>query len=421
MIGPHQAPGSHAAVRQGPALVTRFALAGIISLVLIGIVLWIVGSPNDGASRLTVYGAFVDGLAGTFIVLTYALVTISLSTVGAVISSRVARNPIGWILLGLGLWASLAFSIGSVLAYLGATDPSRTGLGDVAAWLGTWAFVPLNTLPITLILMLVPDGRLPSSRWRILPWLAAIGSAGWSAAQMFGENLGVEPRQVPNPYFEPTAFRLADLLSLLLGAASIGAVASIVMRFRRARETERQQIKWVAYGGAVQVIITLGVWVFSAVRPLSFGATVIAIAGVSSLITPGAIAVAILKYRLYDIDRLISRTVAYALVAGTLALVYATVTIGLPQILRLPFDSPLKVAAATLAAAALFQPLSRRLQALVDSRFNRSRYDAQQEINRFVSNLARTIDLDRMISETSAILRRTVQPDQVGVWIRRTP
>lgn len=421
MIGPHQAPGSHAAVRPGPAQVTRVALAGIVSVVLIGIVLWIVGNPNDGANRLTVYGVFVDGLAGTFIVLTYALVTISLSTVGAVISSRVSRNPIGWILLGLGLWASLAFTIGSVLAYLAATDPSRAGLGDVAAWLGNWAFVPLNTLPITLILMLVPDGRLPSSRWRILPWLAAIGTAGWSAAQMFGEYLGVEPRQVPNPYFETTAFRLADFLSLLLGAASVGAVASVVMRFRRGRETERQQIKWVAYGGAIEVTITLGVWVFSAVRPLSFGATVIAIAGVSSLITPGAIAVAILKYRLYDIDRLISRTVSYALVVGTLALVYAMVTIGLPQILRLPFDSPLMVAGATLAAAALFRPLSRRLQGLVDSRFNRSRYDAQQEINRFVSNLARTVDLDRMISETSAILRRTVQPDQVGVWIRPTP
>jgi hypothetical protein len=118
---------------------------------------------------------------------------------------------------------------------------------------------------------------------------------------------------------------------------------------------------------------------------------------------------------------LIIRTLAYTLLVGVLALVYASVTIGLAQILQLPVDSPLMVAAATLAAAALFRPLSRRLQALVDRRFNRTRYDAQREIDRFVSTLARTVDLDHMISETSAILRRTVQPDEVGVWIRPTP
>lgn len=416
-----QTPGSQPVVRRGAVAVTRIALAAIASSVLIGMVLWVVSGPNDGASRLTVYGVFVEGAAGTVVVLTYSMVAVALSTVGAVISSRVSQNPIGWILLGLGLWASLTFFLVTFLAYLAATDPSRAGLGDVAGWLGNWTFVPLNAVPITFILMLVPDGRLPSPRWRILPWLATIGIAGWSVAQMFGEHLGVEPRLVPNPYFEPAVFGVANFLSLLLGAAFVGAVASIVVRFRRAREEERQQIKWVAYGGTIEVTISLGLWLLSAVRPLSFGATAIAVGGVAGLNTPVAMAVAILKYRLYDIDRLISRTVAYALVAGALTLVYASVTIGLPQILRLPVDSPLMVATATLAAAGLFRPLSRRLQALVDRRFNRTRYDAQREIDRFVSTLARTVDLDHVISETSAILHRTVQPDEVGVWIRHTP
>lgn len=410
----------HPVNRHRAALTSRIALAAISGLVLIGIVLWAASSPNEGANRLTVYGVFVEGAAGVVVVLSYSLVTISLSTVGAILSSRVSRNPIGWILLGLGLWASLTFFLATILAYLASTDLGRAELGDVAAWLGNWTFVPLNTVPLTFILMLVPNGRLASPRWRVLPWLATIGVAAWCVAQMFAKFLGVEPRKVPNPFVQPTVFRIADLLTLILGVAFLGGVASIVVRYRRAHEEERQQIKWVTFGGLIEVTVTLALWLLSAVRPSSFGATVIAFGGVAGLITPASIAVAIFRYRLYEIDRLISRTLAYTLVVGSLALVYISLTIGLPAILQLPVDSPLMVAAATLAAAALFRPLSRRLQALVDRRFNRTRYDSQREIDLFTLNLGRTVDLEHVLSETSDIIRRTVEPDEVAVWIRST-
>ena len=385
---------------------------GTASLTLGGLVLWAVTESRDGPA-LVISGVSVEGAPGLIVLLAYTLALFGLTAVGVAIASRVPTNPIGWILLGTGWWGSLALFFGSLLSALAALSPGATDVADLARWLGRWTFVPVITVPITFVLMLVPDGRLLSARWRVLPWLAGIGITGWSLAEAFSDF-----PLVPNPYPNPVVSAIARIGTLALIPASVGSALSVVVRFRRADHHARQQIKWVAFGGALEVTITILLWVLSEVRPSAFGATAIAVGTISSLITPTANGVAILKYRLYDIDRLINRTVTYGVVVGVLAAVYASLAIGLPQLLNLRSDSPFIVAVATLASFAVFRPATRWIQAGIDRRFNRARYDAEREVGTFSSELTHRVAMDQVIAATTSLLKRTLQPDELGIWIR---
>jgi hypothetical protein len=382
-----------------------------------GFLIWALTNLGGGPG-LMVNGVIAPGLSGATIVVTNVLGTLVLATIGVAIASRLPKNRIGWILLGLGLWNGLTFLLIALLMNLAAGDPNKANLANFSNWLGSWTFVPAITFPITFVLMLVPDGRVASPRWRLLPWLAGIGTAGWITDQATSQYLGLDPGSLPNPYGNPMVQAVAKVVGLVLVPAFVGSVASMVMRFRRDEQMVRQQIKLVAFAGVIAVTVTLAGWILSIVRPIAFDSTVIAIAGVAGLILPAAIGVAIFKYRLYDIDRLISRTVTYGAVVGVLAAVYASLAIGLPQILGVPGDAPLLVAAATLASFAVIRPVSRWARLAVDRRFHRARYDAQLEVGSFSARLAHRHDLEQVITETTSLLDRTVQPMELGVWIR---
>lgn len=385
----------------------------VASLTLSGLALWAV-TEISGGPALVISGVAVEGVSGLIVMLAYTLAILGVTAIGVAIASRVPTNPIGWILLGVGSWGGLSLFIGSLLIGLASLNPGGTDLANLSRWLGRWTFVPVITVPITFVLMLVPDGRLLSARWRVLPWLAGIGITGWAAAEAFSQLTPL----VPNPYPNPTVSAVAGFALLALAPAFVGSGVSVVVRFRRADQHARQQIKWVAFGGALEVTVTILLWILSEIRPSAFGATAVAVGTVSGLITPTANGVAILKYRLYDIDRLINRTVTYGLVVGVLAAVYASLAIGLPQLLQVPGDSPAIVAIATLVSFAVFRPATRWVQAAIDRRFNRARYDAQLEVDTFSTQLTHRVAMDQVIAATTSLLERTLQPDELGIWIR---
>jgi len=256
-------------------------------------------------------------------------------------------------------------------------------------------------------------------RWRWWAWIAVAAPLSWQS----GTVLGVETVEFPpfysfqNPYYVPALAGPAvtvglpaivlTLLSVVVGGASL------VVRFRHARGEERQQLRWVASAAVVAAVgIPVAMAGIAIESPTVVGAAVLGSAAVLCL----AIAAAILRYRLYDLDRVVSRTVAYGLLTVLLGLAYAGVVLGLGRLLGR--DSSLVVAAATLTVAAAFQPLRRRVQAAVDRRFNRRRHDAARIIEGFAARLRAQVDLDALHAELLAVADQTMQPTQTSLWLR---
>jgi hypothetical protein len=343
-------------------------------------------------------------------------------TVGAVVVSRRPGNVIGWLCCAIGLAQSLAGFGGNQAASVLAADPQPS-----PGWLVLHEFGglcwELSWALLALLLLLFPDGRLPSRRWRPAAWAAGavLVLAGLSAPFLPGP---AGPGLPPNPIAIPP---LAGVLRLAFGAAGgvlaavvLAAVVSLIVRFRRARGTERQQLKWFAYGAALLLLLPVASAVGEELGGGLAWSLVIFPAIVSAV--PVAIGVAVLRYRLYDIDRLVNRTVVYGLLTGLLGGVYAAGVFALTRLLN-PADrqSELAVAASTLVVAALFQPARRRIQHLVDRRFNRRRYDAARTVAAFSARLRDQIDLHTLSMELRAVVNETVQPTQVSLWLRPTP
>jgi hypothetical protein len=334
-------------------------------------------------------------------------VIVALALVGTLVAAR-AGNRLGWLFL-----AAATVSAVSVAAELYAARALTDELPG-AAWAGWTLTVVLGIeAPLLfLIPMLFPDGRPPSPRWRPVVWVAILAGlvASVSAAISdvnFSSNF---PRlRDPVTLVRPlgTAYNLATSIGLLVFLA--GAV-SMIVRFRRSGQEQRLQLKWFMYASAISAVIIFAVSQASN-NPLP------AFEIVFPLI-PAAVGVAILKYRLYDIDRIISRTLAYAIVTGLLIGLYAGLVLLATQVLRL--HTPVAVAAATLAAAALFNPLRRRVQRMVDRRFNRVRYDADQMVAAFAARLQGAIDLDALRTDLLAVVNRAVEPAHISVWIATT-
>jgi len=271
------------------------------------------------------------------------------------------------------------------------------------------------------VLLLTPTGSPPSPRWR---WLARIVAgacaAGLLAAVTYPGPLEPEYPSPENPLYVPALEALlgiafpASALLVLLGL--LAAAGSLLGRFRRARGVERQQLRWLAFGGA----LAMGSLLVAAVAlETSSDALFQAATGTGIALLPLATGAAILRYRLYDLDRIISRTVAYGLLTVLLGLGYAAVVLGLGRLL--PEGSSLVVAAATLAVAAAFQPVRRRIQALVDRRFNRRRYDAARTVATFGARLRDEVDLDTLTGELLAVVDQTMQPTRTSLWLRAQP
>jgi hypothetical protein len=339
----------------------------------------------------------------------YGLVAVSTATVGAVLASRRPRHPVGWLLLALGLWFIYGYSSWVLLAWRGA--PTAVG----GAILDT-NVVAIPAL-IGFVLLLTPTGSLPSPRWRRWARIAA-------AAPLLGlVSLAVGPfrgpdQSVANPLAVSALagpLLLVRMVAFVVSGLAIPAGAwSLAVRFRRARGMERQQLRWLAVGAAP---VAVAVAALAAQALTGNEINLNWLPGVCLAILPLAIGAAILRYRLYDLDRIISRTVTYGLLTVLLGLGYAGVVLGLGRLL--PQGSSLVVAGATLAVAALFQPARRRIQTLVDRRFNRRRYDTAQTVAMFSARLHQEIDLDTLTGELLAVVEQTMQPTKTSLWLRQ--
>ena len=352
--------------------------------------------------------------------LTSAMAALSAATVGAVVASRRPRHRVGWLVVALGLAlvaAGLAFS------YTRYGLVARPGAVPAADYLAGFAngTVFLYLSLAGWVLLLTPTGKLPSPRWR---WWARLQLAAVALAFLtaVAEPMPLYPEypEIGNPLGVAAlasgpleaAFPVGALL--ILAGLPVGAV-SLLLRFRRARGQERLQLRWLAVGAALAAV-ALAVSLTALVVEDTDGVVFQAALGVCVMALPLATGAAILRYRLYDLDRIVSRTLAYGLLTVLLGGGYAAVVLGLGQLLGR--DSSLVVAGATLAVAAVFQPARRRVQQVVDQRFNRRRHDAARIIEGFGTRLRDQVDLATLTGELLAAVDQTMQPTRALLWLR---
>ena len=343
------------------------------------------------------------------------------SAVGVVLASRRPRHPVGWLLLALGF---VLVTSGAAAAYASYGLFVRPGALPAAGVVAR-VYGPLIEAVFAIlgfIVLLTPTGSPPTRRWRWWAWVFASTMAVLLVAATIAPG-SIDPRMLAEEGPQDLRTFGGALLVVNLAAQAVGILiilagaGSLVTRFRHARGVERQQLRWVGLAAALTGVAMLVVAVLIAVGN-------VLLAGWASVLCttflPLATGAAILRYRLYDLDRIISRTLAYGLLTLLLGGGYAGVVLGLGQLLGR--NSPLVVAGATLAVAAVFQPARRRIQAVVDRRFNRRRHDAAQTIEAFSARLHQEVDLDTLTAELLAVVEETMQPTQASLWLRvQTP
>jgi hypothetical protein len=351
----------------------------------------------------------------------FVLATLSATTVGALLASRRPGHPVGWLLLGLGLPVALS---GTATGYANYGLMARPGALPAADWAALYHGVSILAALAALqfVLLLTPTGSLPSPRWR---WWARVAGGAALLALLTSLLLPLDsPYQAtPSPLAVPA---LAGLLRPINDAAwivtALGlpvAAGSLLLRFRRARGVERQQLRWLVLAAALATAVVAATVLALALGLLASTGDEVALGWVSAVVLalmPLATGAAILRYRLYDLDRVVSRTVAYGVLTVLLGGGYTVVVLGLGQLLGR--DSTLVVAGATLAVAAVFQPARRRVQQAVDRRFNRRRYDAARTIQGFSARLREQVDLDALTAELLVVADQTMQPTRVSIWLR---
>jgi hypothetical protein len=358
---------------------------------------------------LVVFAAIVPSALddGPALFVSYALFVLSFAVVGALVASRRPRNAIGWLLL----LAGLSYVLGGLTQT--AADDGRGGA--LVAWVGEWIWLVGIGPVATFGLLLFPTGHLPSPRWRPVAWLAAVGLVVSVGAVAFKPGR-FEGSAIENPLgipWLPSWAGTAALLVLLMALA--GSIASLRARYRAAGPLERMQLKWLLYAAA---LVAAGVVVTAPLEAL-LGETGVSITNVVVTLTiatvPVAMGTAILRHRLYDIDLVIRRTLVYAVLTATLAGTYlaGVLLVGLAV-----GRSGFAVAVATLAVAALFRPALGRIQAIVDRRFYRRRYDATRTLEAFGGRLREELDLEALAADVRGVVQETVQPAHVTLWLR---
>jgi hypothetical protein len=352
------------------------------------------------------------------------LTVVSSVTVGAVVAARRPAHPVGWLLLGIALSLTATAATAQYFVYGLLVRPGALpGARYAVLYQPATTFTALTL--IGFVLLLTPTGALPSPRWR---WPARVMAATPAVLVLVVTLAGgpVDPRYqaLGGP------FDLRGLDGILLAAnwtalavtvvGLVAAAASLVGRFRHARGVERLQLRWVALAAVLVGLGAVGVLVSLAVGGSPAGIVFDVAVGCCLLVVPPvATGAAILRYRLYDLDRIVSRTLSWGLLTLVLGGGYALVVLGLGQLLGR--DSSLVVAAATLAVAALFQPARRRIQQAVDRRFNRRRHDAARIIEGFGARLRDQVDLDTLTTDLLAVVDQTIQPTQASLWLRTPP
>jgi hypothetical protein len=370
------------------------------------------------------------GTGGLSIILLFLLPFLAFPLVGALIASRRPKNPIGWICLAVGIFWMLAnlssgYGVYGLLARPGSV-PFPAAIGS----LGGWMWAPALGLVGTYLILLFPDGRLPSRRWRPLAWLsgAVIVLVSLSTALTPGRlpDLG----GVPNPFGleeYPWVAEAAQGVTLLLPLCVLASALSLVLRFVRSGGEEREQIKWLAFAALVSGLGSSSVVIPSIILSNDAGgadplwmnlledAETLSFAGV-----PVAVGIAILRYRLYEIDLIINRTLVYGSLTATLVALYFGGVVVLQRVFvtLTGQQSTLAVVASTLLIAALFTPLRRHIQSFIDRRFYRRKYDARKTLEAFSARLRDETDLDALRDDLVGVVRETMQPVHVSLWLR---
>jgi hypothetical protein len=346
------------------------------------------------------------------------LLAVGYSTVGAVAASYRPWNPVGWVLCSIGLVWGAAHFTSEYATYALLAAPGSLPAAEVAAWIYSWVWVP-GLCFIVFLPLLFPNGRLPSPRWRPFAWFSVLlaGTGTILAAFSPGPGVGLSIR---NPFGMESLPNLSEQLQALVFALIFVAAASLVMRLRHARGVERQKIKWVAYAGALGGGASLPTYtVLEAVdlRWLHMLGYMLALVGIVGF--PTAVGIAMMRYRLYEIDILINRTLVYGTLTATLIAFYFVGIVVLQRlfVLLIGQQSTLAVVASTLLIAALFNPLRGSIQSFMDRRFYRRKYDARKTLETFSARLRDETDLEALSAGLVGVVRETMQPAHVSLWL----
>ncbi len=365
----------------------------------------------------------LSGLVSDFPV--SALNALAFSVMGALIASRQPRNRIGWLMCAEGLSEGIFIFASQYGRYALFTRPGSLPAGVWLAWLGNWTWAPGLGILLMLLPLLFPDGEPPSPRWRAVAWM----SAGWLATVVAVFAV------TPGPLYNVPSIRnpvgiagAEDVLAVMLNAQMVftavpilAAIASVIVRFRRAVGQEHEQLKWFTYAAALLVVVT-----FVTVSPLSasFPAGVeplfLALQLVAFPAVPIAIGIAVLRYRLYDIDLLVNRTLVYGTLTVALLLTYWGSVVALQRLLQIVTGqiSDVAIVVTTLGIAALFQPLRRWIQAFIDRGFYRRKYDAAAVLAAFSATARDEVDLASLSARLIQVAEDTMQPAHVALWLR---
>ena len=358
------------------------------------------------------------GPMGPLFLLIFPALVLSLTSVGAFLAHRVPRNPIGWMLLAAGVAMAVSTFGGTYVIFDHEIAGDSLPLVAPIAWLASWLTVPAIGVLAIYVPMLFPTGRFLSRRWRMLG-LFAIVPAVIATANAFMPGPLSSAAWIPNPLGIPGA---GGVLGAMVVAGNVpapfvfgAAIVSVVLRYRRADRLERHQLKW--FGFVAGIVIVAFVLSIPNDGPVSDAAWLVGLGALVFL--PIAIGLAILRYHLFDIDRIISRTLSYGAITAVLAILFAVADLGSQEALS-PYvaGNTLAVSLSTLFVAASFQPIRRRVQAAVDRRFNRARYDADQVLAAFAGGLQDEVELDALLARMDETTRRTVAPVSARVWLR---
>ena len=344
------------------------------------------------------------------------------AVVGAVLVAVRPTNVIGWIMSAIALMVSTFLAGDSYAAYVMVTRGHPDALAVVSAWIGSWYWLTLLVLVLIYMPLLFPDGRLPSRRWLPIAVLAGVGMLGVVVLGTLADTLPLNEApgyEIDNPIGIEGLANVEDLpvfgvLSSLLVVCIIGAGASVVMRFRRSRGAERQQMKWFAYAVVPMLLIPTDGFLPGIISSVALGVVLIGL--------PTAIGIAVLRYRLYEIDIIINRTLVYGSLTALLAAVYfggvAMTQVILRAITGQGEQPQLAIVVSTLVIAALFNPLRRRIQSFIDRRFYRRKYDARKTLAAFSARLRDETDLEALSGDLVGVVAETMQPTHVSLWLR---
>ncbi len=401
--------------RQEAAWLAWYMCAVSLALTALGLIFLVASQSREGAP------VFDYWLLNT-------VMAVSFSPVGAVIAPRLPpRNPIGWLFCTVGLFGAIRvfcaeYAIATLLAEPGSWLGALPG-GEAIAWVSSWVWV-VHFGPFIFLALLFPDGRLPTPRWRPFAWLVALVVAGGTVAVAIWPETAARFDSVNSPLGIEVAANVVNPVEAIVYVLALTAAASLLVRLVRSRGIERQQVEWFAYAIVLLAISTTLAFVVSEAlnaQWLGWISSILVIASIVAL--PVAMSIAILRYRLYQIDSLINRTLVYGSLTTVLALVYFLTIVVLDRALiaLTGQESTLTVVASTLLIAALFTPLRRAIQSFIDRRFYRKKYDARKTLEAFSAQLRNETNLDALSDDLVDVVKETMQPAHVSLWLRPPP